>query len=246
MNNLFNEALRASSGRVQLTGQSIVLDEINVGSLAPQLLSELNPLLSNLDDFSSELKRLGVKLEPISLEPLSWRDEQGFPKLVVVPLNGPVNHIGSEYTDFRFVILAEERAHFQYVGRVATSFIPDKVKLCYEDVCLMLADKCLSKRKENPNLRPILHITYDPGIASRKGIPSVVHEKLLKVAHLFPRDLYLIMEAKDWQMGVVTSTTELDPLLVGWKYDQFWLIDVFDLTPLEDYVKSEFGLGKEA
>jgi hypothetical protein len=74
-------------------------------------------------------------------------------------------------------------------------------------------------------------------------IPERTRERIRVAAETFKKeDMYLIAEVKpeDWNVG--DRITE-DPLVVGVAGEKAHLIDHFETTPMEDYVRREFGLG---
>lgn len=52
--------------------------------------------------------------------------------------------------------------------------------------------------------------------------------------------LLIVTEAPVWELKKVIRPLNLDPLLVGIKHNEFFLIDTFDLTPAERIIASEF------
>jgi hypothetical protein len=75
---------------------------------------------------------------------------------------------------------------------------------------------------------------------SFKGIiPATTKEKIKKAEETFSdknHGIFLIKECPVWQESEITK----DPLIIGVIGDQAYLIDKFDCTALEDYVKAEF------
>ncbi|MHA1169667.1 MAG: hypothetical protein ACTSRU_17705 [Candidatus Hodarchaeales archaeon] len=73
-------------------------------------------------------------------------------------------------------------------------------------------------------------------------LPSATKKRIIDSIDKFKRpnseacDIYLIKECEDWTTTVVTR----DPLIVGIVGDQAYLIDHFDCTDMESYVKTEF------
>jgi hypothetical protein len=61
--------------------------------------------------------------------------------------------------------------------------------------------------------------------------------------------MYIVAEAGDWTWAeadnLPTRLVNGDPLLVGEKNGAFYLLHVFDMTPLEEYVRKEFTSGQE-
>jgi len=83
-------------------------------------------------------------------------------------------------------------------------------------------------------------------------IPNKIKEVINNVKPLFGDDLYLIAEAGQWELESKVNkifptiasgnSAGIDPLLVGVSKDNTcYLIDEFDITPAEWYVKKEFS-----
>ena len=53
---------------------------------------------------------------------------------------------------------------------------------------------------------------------------------------LTAENIFILMEVHEWQLDNV-SLLHPDPLVVGYKHGSLWLIDHFDETPLEEYIK---------
>lgn len=70
-------------------------------------------------------------------------------------------------------------------------------------------------------------------------IPQKTKEKIETADKIFGRDLFLIKETKleDWTKEIRITK---DPLIIGVMNDESYLVDHFNTTPLEDYIKSEF------
>jgi len=71
-------------------------------------------------------------------------------------------------------------------------------------------------------------------------IPRQTKQKLENAASMFSNEvgsnIFLIKECESWKQSTVTK----DPLIIGIIGDQAYLIDHFDCTDMEAYVKSEF------
>ncbi len=72
-------------------------------------------------------------------------------------------------------------------------------------------------------------------------IPNKTRDRLKLVQDMFGKDVYIIAEADNWDAQKVPLK---DPLVVGVKGDTCFLIDSFDTTPLEEYVKENFSSRK--
>lgn len=59
------------------------------------------------------------------------------------------------------------------------------------------------------------------------------------------QNVYIVMEAPAWQVDMEVLPQNLDPLVIGEFGDAFWLLDVFDVTPLERIAASEFAEWKK-
>ncbi len=73
-------------------------------------------------------------------------------------------------------------------------------------------------------------------------IPAEIKAKMDKSQKIFD-EIVIVTEAPDWEMTTrceVIPLVKRDPLVIGRKGDHFWLIDIFDVTPMEEYVSKEF------
>ena len=74
-------------------------------------------------------------------------------------------------------------------------------------------------------------------------IPQSVRAKIKDAGQVF-EDIYIVTDSVDWKLDTVVSLDpRVDPLVIGRIKDQFWLIDVFDLTAAEDHARREYTLG---
>jgi hypothetical protein len=87
------------------------------------------------------------------------------------------------------------------------------------------------------------------------AIPENTKERIEEAKPFFKNDLYFITETKpeEWNVEAIKGNPKIveypfreireiteDPLVVGVYRDRAYLVDFFDATPLEDYVRSEF------
>ncbi len=75
-------------------------------------------------------------------------------------------------------------------------------------------------------------------------IPDATREKILVATPRFEK-LYVVTEAPQWEYQLVVTPKPRpivigDPLIIGAKGGYFWLVDAFDLTSAEAYIKKEF------
>ncbi|MGV8087320.1 MAG: hypothetical protein ACP5N1_06840 [Candidatus Woesearchaeota archaeon] len=69
-------------------------------------------------------------------------------------------------------------------------------------------------------------------------IPESTKKKIRKAEKIFGKEIYLIYEAKKWTKEITIMKN--DPLVVGIKHSQAYLIDLFDPTPLEKMVVDNY------
>jgi len=77
-------------------------------------------------------------------------------------------------------------------------------------------------------------------------LPPEIKDQIHKHSKTFDDKLYLLAEPTSWEfkeekMPKPPRPVYKDPLLVGYAHGSLWLIDQFDVTPLERYVVSEFS-----
>ena len=147
----------------------------------------------------------------LSLKPLTWRNKDGLPLLGVFSL-----------TSAEFKI--EYKCVWGYSAEAKMSLcptLPQPIWDCYEDV------QQWCRRKVGNSGRAGVTAQF-VGI-----IPNKVKTKIREAQSIFGNQIFLIAELKDLQVKV-------DPLVVGWDGKGLWLIDVFDITPIEDAMVETF------
>lgn len=166
----------------------------------------------------------------LSFEPLTWRDQKGWPRLAILGLDSP-----------RFVLSVVGRYKRNDFGTprriyrtVTTPKLPQLIQDCFKDV----SDKLMEMAKEKK--RSIHLATEYIGV-----IPDVTREKISEAKPMF-RDIFLIAEARVWVLSETViprpRPRRSDPIVVGFDGANLWIIDSFDLTPVERYVKLEFSV----
>jgi hypothetical protein len=145
----------------------------------------------------------------LSFEPLSWRNEEGWPSLVVFDTGSPTASFEATESN----------------GWIAEpSDLPDVFRLPYQDVLNKL--QITARRKRN---RQILTFTLDG------RIPDEAKEKA-NSARKLGLDIYMIAEPTHIVLREepIPVPMMVDPLIVGLdKTNQLWLIADFDVTPVE-------------
>jgi hypothetical protein len=77
------------------------------------------------------------------------------------------------------------------------------------------------------------------------AIPQPVRDRIRQATGDFDAIL-LVTEAPEWELSLkpIPQPITRDPLVIGQKGENFWLITAFDTTPAEEYVKREFTIGE--
>jgi hypothetical protein len=158
----------------------------------------------------------GTRYRLLSMEPLTWRDKNGWPRLVVFSLDSP-----------RFEIALSGRYNFwrdkiRYKVKMFPK-LPNVIAVCYEDVQKTLRQKA-GKRQKSVKL-----------FCCFKGlIPEDIKQKIAEARELF-KEIFLIAEPKGFKINETAIVVpKRDPLVVGFDGSQLWLIAVFDTAPVEE------------
>lgn len=113
------------------------------------------------------------------------------------------------------------------IGEVTPSLPPSLTQL-YEDVWSSL----------NVGIRHTVRL-----IAAFSGVIPLETKTKIREAQkskIFS-DIRVLAEA-EWAVDVVPAPFYADPIVVGLVEDEMWVIDIFDPTPLEDYIAREFTI----
>lgn len=84
-----------------------------------------------------------------------------------------------------------------------------------------------------------------PKMLREMGPKGVVKRRENHIPGAATFNVVIVMEAPAWKLDTRVIPVNLDPLVVGEFNDQFWLLDVFDITPLERIAASEFAEWKK-
>lgn len=156
------------------------------------------------------LEKIGSVYQRLSLEPLTWRDTQGFPRLVVFTLTSSI---------FRLVAMPGNDF------RVEPN-LPQDIAKQYKDVLQLLAAK-------RPKRKGLELICQFEGL-----IPREARERIKEARGLFGDQIFIVAELGSFTLNEVTPLPKGDPLIVGYDpsadADGLWLIADFDTTPVEE------------
>jgi len=159
----------------------------------------------------------GYKL--MGLAPLSWRDRNGFPKLVLFSMDSPTVRFRcerrSEYSD--------------EVSLTCTPDLPNLLAKHYQDVKESL------RRKTAAYSATSISTTYN-GI-----LPEKIRDRIRAEATKW-KHIYVLAEVKGWKVDQESLPKPGDPIVVGWDGEHLWVIDHYDLTPAEEHVLREFAV----
>lgn len=166
--------------------------------------------------YKLELARMADHFPVLSHEPFTWRDNDGLPQLVLFSLDDPLFRYEAKYTCRRWL---RRSAHIHRHPRS----LPLQIYKLYGDVEELL-------------LRVAIRERHDITLSCRFSgtLPLLIRKKIqeLKRETKFLMEFFIVVEPGAWDLKKET-VTQRDPLLVGWYYDHLWLIDSFDVLPVE-------------
>lgn len=180
----------------------------------------------------SKMANLCANYRRLTLEPLQWRNKNGWPTLVLFSLSSP---------EFELAVIGRRDYgsgyHFRKEVRPR---LPKPMAACYADVLERLHEMA---KKERRTIR--LSCTFE-GL-----IPPEIRTEIVKVRGVFGKQIFLMTEAPRFllkKMAVARPAPIVapnrDPLVVGFDGKDLWLIANFDLTSIEDLAIA-VGLGPE-
>lgn len=141
---------------------------------------------------------------PVSFDVLKWRNQEGWPALVLFDINQP-------HVKFK----GHGRSHPDY---------PKKIADCYLDIMNKLGD--LVYATEYAYCHPKIEAEFS-GL-----IPDAAREKIKEAVGKFEK-VYLLAET-NFRMGVDIVPINHDPIVLGWDGYHLWYVYDFDLTPVEE------------
>lgn len=181
----------------------------------------------------------------LSLEPFRWRDEEGWPRLALYSLNSPAMRFSSGGRWYPRTFWRREWVPYQQV-RVRPN-LPAPIQESFVDVVDKIAGLS-SQKKANVSL-----FTEFTGVIPQRTKEKIKQAQALRI---FNGNLFLLAEVGTWTLSIEEAAKPrrelgiplgdlldlflLDPLLVGFAVSSLWVIDVFDPTPIEDYIANEF------
>ena len=199
------------------------------------IVAEISSLSKELNDLRAEEKFAGRYPRIYLDQPLRWRNRQKMPRLAVFSLHRPEMSFRASF-DWDYV-----NQNWQKDSNLYFPCLPALLLNCYDDIRKLMFEKVKAMHTEN-HLRAT---TVFRGI-----IPEAIRDKINQARQDFGdadhnNKVFIISEVKEWRFDEIVPIN-IDPLIVGICGSTTWLIDSFDVTPLENVVRSEFTTSPEA
>lgn len=214
-----------------------------------------------------ELKKLRRNLlyPKLSIEPFSWRNKQGFPTFALFEIGNKEFMISEDAIpesipypvrkSFDDVLLKLKKIHYPKSSLW--------MRVVFRVICLLgiiflgvidgiyhiMADDCSIPWYVHLGVfvLGVLGVNYtDPEkvltITSHYTgvIPDSVRKKIENVKSDF-KSIHILTEVPEWKIEKISNPIT-DPLVIGFADNSLFLIDSFDTTRIEDYVKDEFAI----
>lgn len=195
------------------------------------------------DEHRTEIRKAALLLSQTKLDLmfprldpafLTWRRKDGWPSLAIFSLESPDCEFAHETTHWTALIA---RSRKENKGR----HWPERFRRkYYEDVYRKL--EYLAMNEVSPDTMR--------GCASIRArfsglLPDKTKAKMEGLKEHFGTNMFVVREAPEWKLETWIAPEKWDPLLVGVCGDGLWLLDDFDLTPLERIIKSEWATGPQ-
>lgn len=216
INNLSVERENAVEGLTRIGELQSKLLPVERGMI-PAIRLEKEAITKRIKQLESfeKLNRYAV----FSLEPLTWRNKQGFPRLAVFSL---------ESANFEIAAVGGYNrwggGGRRWRGQISPK-LPKEMMTCYKDVL----DKLTKLGRET---KKTIRLRTQFGML----IPESVREEISRVRGEF-KQIFIVAEAPRWDLKRIAIPKPVDPLVVGYDGICYWLIAAFDPTPLEEYIK---------
>jgi hypothetical protein len=213
---------------------------------APQVPDEVRELLESSPlDFErtqhEKLKELydltppppvpEIALPLMDMSFLSMSNEQGWPRFAIYKIGK---------ADCRFGVIIDVEKGLAKAAPKLTYNFPQPLVPHYANFFAKLAERVAFTKVPIAEVKEI----RNTAIANFAGLVPAQYRKVIRQAcssNQFDH-VCLIAEAPEWKTNieVVPMPRSTDPLIVGIKRGYSFLIDKFDVTPLEKYVSAEF------
>lgn len=204
-------------------------------TLLPIEQEMINAINSKRREVANRLKRLEsldklTQYAAFNLEPLKWRNKQGYPRLAVFNLESP----NCEFAVIGGYTNANDWNRRRIWKKRVEPKLPPEMMECYNDVFNRL-NEIAKKTKKTIRLSAKFVML----------IPPDIKEKIIQVREEF-KEIFIIGEAPQWGIKqTAIPKPNKDPLVVGYDGVNYWLIAAFNSTPLEEYIANEKYINSE-
>lgn len=186
-----------------------------------------------------KLKNQGkIPYPMIDLEFLAMQNADGTPKFATFRMDNP-----EFYIDVCIEFYQNGRHGIEIRSNLETG--KKQILSYYKKFITKMARSCWEKSLMDANVRSV---TMKSSTRFSGLIPEDVRKEIRSVnSKVMFDNVLLIAEASSWTMEskTVKFPPNPDPMVVGLKDNVFYLISVFDLTPMETYITKEFTDKKE-
>ncbi|MFH1956483.1 MAG: hypothetical protein ABIJ28_02450 [Patescibacteria group bacterium] len=201
-------------------------------NLQPELTEKITEAESRRKGLM-RIQQLG-HLPVLSLDFLSWRNDEGWPAVAILNLDCAYMQFGvycyKQEIKERLKKLFSNEKHFDYTYsyRIEPSY-PDIIKKHFHDIEIKLRELA-AEEKQNVSIK-----TSCQGL-----VPSHVRETIAQSFELFPGSIYLIAQVEKWKLSYTEPLSGTCPLVGGFDGEKFWILDRFDLTTVEQFIQNHF------
>lgn len=176
--------------------------------------------------------KTGFKI--LSKEVLTWRQDYTYrPKEKFRQVTLRIPRLALIGTEWNSPMLSIATSNGRYSGGTV-QWLPVELQPYYANVSNEL--QWLQQRIKR---EPVLSFSYT-GV-----IPDETREKIQEASKIpsFRSNIYLLCDApaEQWKLDTTPIPQPPDPIVVGFAGGSLWVIDVFDPTPIEQYVSLEFS-----
>lgn len=219
--------VQAAPTRVTEIGALIVKAEERKRTLFGVEKNVVAPLNAKIKELHDEKERFSClsrfgQFPQLDLSSLSLRDEHGWPRVALIGLDSP---------KVQFAVIGTYGNLNQWSRRFQPT-LPKPLRDCYMDVMEALRKLAIEKKQS-----AFLATEY-VGL-----IPESTRQKIITAKESFD-EVFILAEVEDWDLSFETvpkpRPRKVDPLIVGFDGKNLWVVDHFDLTPVEQYIKDEF------
>jgi|GEM_PF-3574027 len=189
------------------------------------------------------------------LEPLTWRDEMGFPRLMVFhPGVAEAGFEGKLVRGSSVISWPSLDAVIRNVGQLIDGSlseiyvkmvpsVPKEMSTCYYDIVAKVKAHAKAKLAEVGKSRIVESLNVQLKARFSGLIPEDVKIEMHRAytSGLFV-NFFIIAEVKKWEWDVQVVSRPGDPLLIGYDGHQYWLIKAFDTTTWERVMAEEFSV----